>query len=303
MKKRSFVGRNHASRFSALLILFLAASVILPSAGADSLFTLAATPTPKAAPTSAPAPSGNAQDLFGLLATAAPAAGTISASERFRGLSYTDLTGKTADRVYENKEDGTWGYVYEQVPNADYRQYGAYLSDRGCTTESVKTDTENAVALMVRSREKTFCFRAVYQGTAQRLTLIFSDREEPETTPQPAAIVTAPAASASPEVSPTVQWEETICSHCDYGFCINCGGIGYFLCDSCGGMGVCPSCNGKGQIRIPGFNGVGTATYVTCSGCGGSGKCSRCGGTRKQDCPACDGGKCPYCHGDYFLDP
>ena len=57
------------------------------------------------------------------------------------------------------------------------------------------------------------------------------------------------------------------------------------------------------ERRLPNFRGVGPSTYIKCSACGGTNKCSRCGGERTKDCPDCEGGTCPYCHGDYFLEP
>lgn len=315
MKNRLFVVQGHTARFSCMLILLLAVFLVFPSAEAGSLFSLAATPAPSAVPMVTPAATQYAQGLFSMLTTATPTpkptpspeptaaptadpADTISASERFQGLSYTDLTEKEADRVYENRANGTWEYVYEHVTGDDYQQYGTYLGNQGCTAESVKSDVKSAVACKVFSEDKSFIFQAVYQSGAQRLTLIYSEQKEPEATPQPTAAVSTPAPSAAP----TAQREQRVCSHCDHGICRRCDGAGAFKCSFCGGMGVCPVCQDK-EKRLPNYGGVGPSTYTKCSSCEGSGRCKKCGGERLIDCPDCDGGVCPYCHGDYFLDP
>ena len=93
----------------------------------------------------------------------------------------------------------------------------------------------------------------------------------------PAAATPAPDASSAP------QRNESACSYCDDGFYRTCSGIDPSDCIFCDGTGFCPVCFGRGQLRIPGYEGAGTASYATCSGCEGS-------------------GRCPYCHGDYFTE-
>ena len=107
-----------------------------------------------------------------------------------------------------------------------------------------------------------------------------------------------PTPTPEPTPSPTPA-PAGMCTHCDKGRCRECGGTGRQRCGICNGSGTCPTCGGKRRYYISGY-GVGTGSYVDCQGCYGSGKCWRCNGSRTEDCMWCDGGVCPYCHGDYL---
>ena len=91
-----------------------------------------------------------------------------------------------------------------------------------------------------------------------------------------------------------------ICQFCNHGRCRHCGGSGVKKCGICNGSGICVTCNGRKRgPYVPSYTG-GSGTYVDCQGCHGDGKCWRCHGSKTEKCGFCDGGVCPYCHGNYL---
>lgn len=105
-------------------------------------------------------------------------------------------------------------------------------------------------------------------------------------TPTPPVETVAPSVTPSPEDSTLAETQPDLDSH----LCGECNGLGFVDCTLCGGSGVCSVCMGRPYTRIPGFGGVGTATYVTCRGCYGTGHCSFCFGTGHRRCQFCIGG-------------
>lgn len=115
----------------------------------------------------------------------------------------------------------------------------------------------------------------------------FFEYEKPTSTPEP---------TSSPTPLPA-----GMCTHCNKGRCKECGGSGWQRCGICNGFRTCPTCGGKRRYYVASYSG-GSGTYVDCQGCYGSGKCWCCNGSGTEDCGWCEGGVCPYCHGNY-LDP
>ncbi len=296
------------------LILFIALSLALPAARAESLFSLLATPAP--APAATPAPALHRETpiyeggLFAQLATPAPAFPLLpspeetaapssaptaapaadGASALFNGLGYGDLTGKQA-RAVENKSEGTMEYLYDGVAAEDYQRYEAFLRGKDCIFQAMQTNPATAVCNVVYQSATDFGFMMIYETDKQILTLVyFPDTMDSEET---AGQSTAEAETHTEEKTANV------CPWCNQGRCAACHGRGAVKCTACAGLGVCGICHGKRTHYSPGYGGVGTGSYYDCTACGGSGRCYACGGAGRVQCGACDGGVCSACQGDY----
>lgn len=286
-------------KLNRIFILFIIISLAIPSAGAESLFSLLDTSTPVLAVTPGPAvtrePVVYTGGLFDQLATAAPIAAPTSAptptatsapaptaapkdSALFLGLSYGDYAEKEADRTVENQKEGTLEFVYEQVSANDFQGYGVFLESKGCQAEKMNADSETVVSYVIYNPEMDFGFLLIYQSDKQTLTLAYFQIDGDDTA-QP-----TPVPTDIPKV----------CPDCNQGKCTFCGGRGYNDCKLCHGLRICTVCFGRPQTY------VGWGEYVTCKGCNGSGRCSYCEGTGRQTCQWCDNGICRTCHGDYM---
>lgn len=298
-------------KLNRLFILFIVISLIIPSAGAESLFSLLATSTPIPAVTPGPAvtrePVVYTGGLFDQLATAipttaptltpAPTAAPTPAptaapndSVLFLGLGYGDYAGKEADSTVENQKEGTLEFIYEQVSANDFQGYGVFLESKGCQTEKMNADSETVVSYVIYNSEMDFGFLLIYQSDRQTLSLAYFPMDEDDIDQPPPVSTDIPKAVD----------EARVCPDCNQGRCTICDGRGYNDCKLCLGLGICGVCFGRPRTYIPGYGGVGTGTYVTCKGCNGSGRCAYCGSTGKQTCQWCDNGICRTCHGDYM---
>ena len=293
-------------KLNRIFILFIIISLAIPSASAESLFSLLATSTPVPAVTPGPAvtrePVVYTGGLFDQLATAAPIATPTSAptptatsapaptaapkdSALFLGLSYGDYAAKEADRVLENKNEGTLEFIYELVSANDFQGYGVFLESKECQAEKMNTDSETDVSYIVYNIDMEFGFLLVYQSDKQTLTLVYFPDDEA------AADQSTPTPTATPKTG-------NVCPSCNKGRCTICNGKGYEECNLCLGLGICGVCFGSPRTYVPGY-GIG-GTYVTCKGCNGSGRCTYCSGSGRRTCQWCDHGVCRKCHGDYM---
>ena len=292
--------RSTAGRAVKVIRILLALLLCVSCAGAESLFSLIATPSPVPAPTPLPAaPAVTAASeggMFSLLATATPAPGTSPAptaapaeedmpeeTALFSGLGFCDLTGRKADRIIRNEQEGTAECVYEQVDEEEFQRYEAFLRNKECGIEQTGTDDGSAVSRTVSPGGEGSPFRLVYQRDEKRLTLISGPVDEDEAAP--------------------VRHAAQVCPYCSRGACSECRGRGVVTCRECRGRGSCMVCNGERGTWTIGWEGVGSSTFVPCAGCNGSGKCAACGGIGRVDCAECENGACKYCQGHYVISP
>ena len=288
-------------------VCFLLAFLICVScAGAESLFSLIATPSP--VPTATLLPTGPAADygdgMFRLLVTATPApeaspAPTVYPAKEdmpeegalFSGLGFCDLMGRKADRITRNDDEGLVECVYERVIEEDLQRYMAFLSDRGCETEQMETDSGEDVSLIVYNIGEGCAFLLEYRRDEETLSLICAADEEADENEIVFPKETAPEPGAA------------VCSHCVRGHCKTCRGRGAVKCGECLGLGRCRACHGKRGTRTIGWGGVGTSSFIPCAECGGNGRCAECEGKGRVDCGECEHGVCGYCQGKYVISP
>ena len=300
--------RNIPGRAGKAACILLALLLCVTCAGAESLFSLIATPSP--VPTVAPLPAAPAatavyeDGMFSLLATATPGpeaspAPSAPAGEEdkpeeealFSGLGFGDMTGRKADRIERNDKEGSPEYVYERVTEEDFTGYMAFLNDMGCEIEQTEENGGKAVSGFVYNTDADCAFLLEYRRDEETLTLIGAAEDEDNDIEAVFPEETAP------------EKEVTVCSHCVRGHCKTCRGRGVVKCPECLGLGRCRACHGSGGIQTIGWGGVGTSAFIPCAECGGNGRCPGCDGKGRVECTECEHGVCKYCQGNYVISP
>ena len=312
-------------KFSRMMILFLVFSLAVSGACADSLFSLLPASAPEETPAAAHEPAAYEGSLFDQLAGPAedpvstpaplpaetpalistqepvPSTAGTDASARFCGLSFTDLAGRSADRVTDNQREGTVEFIYEQVSQNDFDSYEQFLHGKGCGSRKLQANPETASACLIHCWEPEYDFMVIYEADRCLLTLVCTpETEEAGTVPEHASGETGEAGrhAGTPEPgSRTGENAADACPFCHNGRCSTCRGRGVIKCSACAGLGRCKSCHGNRHSYTAGYNGVGSGRYDDCAACGGTGKCGQCEGMGRITCPACDNGVCSACGG------
>ena len=165
---RQIITHTTATRIPAvlrsLIALIMLAILTVSAAGAEGLLSSMTVPViaqgsgsffdPVPVPTPAPNPAFTTADIT-------------------RGFSYSAVTGKQADYVYEYKEDGIIDYCYEQVDEKAFESYGIFLKQQGFAADSLGTDTEGWNMYEVYNDSLYFDFFVAYDRNRQLLLLEF----------------------------------------------------------------------------------------------------------------------------------
>ena len=146
----------------SLIALLMLAMLTVSATGAEGILSSMTDPVTAQGSGSffdpAPAPAPN------------PAATTTDIT---RGFSYSAVTGKQTDYVYEYKEDSIIDFCYAQVNEKDFEAYGIFLKQQGFAADSLGTDTESWNMYEVYNDSLYFDFFVAYDRNRQLLLLEF----------------------------------------------------------------------------------------------------------------------------------